>query len=148
MRGCEPVQKDKSFFFFPTAWNHDWRSRCSSPWTPISSAILGSWKWLLKRVEDEEENEALYILPSREWPCLRAVISHQQCFKQLKVGFQSAPNRKRQEKKKGEQESTHYFSRHIFSSLTVQTIIFSLLTLDWIIFSWREGARAKKIKIK
>lgn len=47
---------------FPTAWNHDWRSRCSSPWTPISSAILGSWKWLLKR---RRRKWSLYICIQR-----------------------------------------------------------------------------------
>lgn len=45
---------------------------------------------------------------SRQWPCLRAVISHQQCFKQLKIGFQSAHN---QEKRKVS-KSTYYFTRH------------------------------------
>jgi hypothetical protein len=67
--------------------------------------------WQLKMIVEKKKKKMVLVYmytASRQWPCLRAVISHQQCFKQLKIGFQSAHN---QEKRKVS-KSTYYFTRH------------------------------------
>jgi len=57
--------------------------------------------WQLKMIVEKKKKKMVLVYmytASRQWPCLRAVISHQQCFKQLKVGFQSAHNQERKKK--------------------------------------------------